>query len=245
MQCSAPRLFSCLFVVANAWLPLLTPFCISPPVRASCTGTGIHPPGACLTFSFSMPKNRGIDGPVKSTSRTPTEWPCSDSVRASCVVTLDFPALIDRLMHRQDYEACLLGLSDIEPDPDSMMNIWLSSSPNHQWNPSQKTPATPWEAEIDREMRGQSAASDPAKRKAAIDRVQGRAVGLQVTYFWFHLLTAADICVMVNCGIYRASGPRVGGKCKSVYSHYYLHCLSHSSRSSTIGYFYDFQRRRT
>ena len=38
-----------------------------------------------------MPKKRGIEGPVKSISKTPTEWPCSDSVRASCVVILDLP----------------------------------------------------------------------------------------------------------------------------------------------------------
>ena len=88
------------------------------------------------------------------------------------VVLLDFPALIDRLMHTQDYEAALLGLSNVEPDPSSMMNIWLSSSPNHQWNPAEKTPATPWEAEIDRQIQLQAAASSQPDRKRAIDRVQ-------------------------------------------------------------------------
>jgi peptide/nickel transport system substrate-binding protein len=88
------------------------------------------------------------------------------------VVTLDFPALIDRLMHKQDYEACLLGLSNVEPDPNESMNVWLSSSPNHQWNPSEPSPATPWEAEIDREMTLQSTTSDFRLRKAAVDRVQ-------------------------------------------------------------------------
>lgn len=91
---------------------------------------------------------------------------------AVTVVQLDFPALIERLMHRQDYEACLLGVSNAEPDPSSMMNMWLSSSPNHQWNPSQKTPATAWEAEIDREMRLQASSASPHERKLAIDRVQ-------------------------------------------------------------------------
>lgn len=88
------------------------------------------------------------------------------------VVTLDFPALIERLMHTSDYEAALLGLSDVQPDPSNMMNVWLSSSPNHQWNPSEKTPATPWEAEIDKQMRLQAESGDPRLRKAAIDRVQ-------------------------------------------------------------------------
>jgi hypothetical protein len=57
----------------------------------SCTGTGNQPPGACLTFDVSMPRNLGIDGPVRSMSSMPTECPLNESVRASCVVTLDFP----------------------------------------------------------------------------------------------------------------------------------------------------------
>ena len=88
------------------------------------------------------------------------------------VVALDFPALIERLMHTQDYEACLLGLENVDPDPNSMMNVWLSSSPNHQWNPSEKTPATPWEAEIDRMMNEQAGSLKMADRKRAMDRVQ-------------------------------------------------------------------------
>jgi peptide/nickel transport system substrate-binding protein len=88
------------------------------------------------------------------------------------IVTLDFPALIERLMHKQDYEACLLGLSDVQPDPNTMMNLWLSSSPNHQWNPSEKTPSTPWEAEIDTQMQRQATSLVPKERKQAVDRVQ-------------------------------------------------------------------------
>ncbi len=88
------------------------------------------------------------------------------------VVELDFPSLIESLMHKQDYEACLLGVSNAEPDPSSMMNMWLSSSPNHQWNPSQKTPATQWEAEIDRQMQLQASSASQRERKMAMDRVQ-------------------------------------------------------------------------
>ncbi|WP_157477583.1 ABC transporter substrate-binding protein [Granulicella tundricola] len=88
------------------------------------------------------------------------------------VVTLDFPALIERLMHTQSYEAALLGLSNVEPDPSSMMNVWLSSSPNHQWNPSEKKPATDWEAELDQQMKLQAEAPNQKARKLAVDRVQ-------------------------------------------------------------------------
>jgi peptide/nickel transport system substrate-binding protein len=88
------------------------------------------------------------------------------------IIALDFPALIERLMHKQDYEACLLGVKNAEPDPSSMMNMWISSSPNHQWNPSEKTPATEWEAEIDKQMQLQAASPSQHARKLAVDRVQ-------------------------------------------------------------------------
>ncbi len=88
------------------------------------------------------------------------------------VVTLDFPSLIERITRTFDYEACLLGLVNNDLDPNSQMNVWLSSAENHQWNPNQKTPATAWEAEIDRLMRAQASTLDLKKRKAAIDRVQ-------------------------------------------------------------------------
>ena len=88
------------------------------------------------------------------------------------VVTLDFPALIERLLKKQNYQACLLGTSNAEADPSSMMNMWLSSSPNHQWNPSEKTPATAWEAEIDNLMTAQASNPVQAARKSAVDRVQ-------------------------------------------------------------------------
>jgi peptide/nickel transport system substrate-binding protein len=88
------------------------------------------------------------------------------------VVTLDFPSLIERITHTFDYEACLLGLVNDELDPNAQMNLWLSSADNHQWNPSQKTPATAWEAEIDKLMRAQASTLDPNKRKEDFDKVQ-------------------------------------------------------------------------
>jgi peptide/nickel transport system substrate-binding protein len=88
------------------------------------------------------------------------------------VVTLDFPSLIERMTQTFDYEAIILGLTNVDLDPNGEMNVWLSSSENHQWNPQQKAPETAWEAEIDRLMRAQASSSDPKKRKEAFDRVQ-------------------------------------------------------------------------
>jgi peptide/nickel transport system substrate-binding protein len=88
------------------------------------------------------------------------------------VVTLDFPSLIERITRSFNYEACLLGLVNVDLDPNTEMNVWLSSAENHQWNPGQKSPATDWEAEIDRLMRAQASSLDERKRKEYFDRVQ-------------------------------------------------------------------------
>lgn len=88
------------------------------------------------------------------------------------IVTLDFPSLIERMTRTFDYDACLLGLVNTDLDPNSQMTVWLSSGENHQWNPNQKSPATPWEEEIDKLMRSQASELSESKRKKSFDRVQ-------------------------------------------------------------------------
>jgi peptide/nickel transport system substrate-binding protein len=88
------------------------------------------------------------------------------------LVTLDFPSLIERITRTFDYDACLLGMVNDDPDPNSLMAVWMSSGPNHPWFPAEKTPATPWEAEIDRLMLAQNREPDRTRRKNDFDRVQ-------------------------------------------------------------------------
>jgi peptide/nickel transport system substrate-binding protein len=88
------------------------------------------------------------------------------------IVKLDYSAIIERISQSFNYEACLLGLTNVDLDPDAQMNVWLSSASNHQWNPNQASPATPWEAEIDRLMRKQNTELSAARRKASFDKVQ-------------------------------------------------------------------------
>ena len=95
------------------------------------------------------------------------------------VVTLDFPSLIERMTQTFDYEAIMLGLTNVGLDPTDQMNVWVSSSDNHQWNPSEKAPETAWEAEIDRLMHAMASSADVKKRKEAFDRVQEIAVEQQ------------------------------------------------------------------
>jgi len=110
------------------------------------------------------------------------------------VVTLDFPSLIQRITTDFNYEAALLGFVNSGLDPNEQMNVWLSSSETHQWNPKQSSPATPWEAEIDRLMRAQAAAIADNVRKQDFDRVQ-EIVADQVPFIYLvnkNALSAVD-----------------------------------------------------
>ncbi|HXI43782.1 MAG TPA: ABC transporter substrate-binding protein [Bryobacteraceae bacterium] len=88
------------------------------------------------------------------------------------LVTLDFRSLIERISQNLRYEACLLGLTNYDLDPNSQMNVWLSSANNHQWYPNEPKPASAWEAEIDRLMHAQASTVAREKRKEYFDRVQ-------------------------------------------------------------------------
>lgn len=88
------------------------------------------------------------------------------------VVPLELRSLIDRVTQTKEYDACVLGIGSFDADPNSDLNVWLSSGGMHLWNPSQKHPATAWEAEIDRLMEQQLTATSGAQRKKLYDRVQ-------------------------------------------------------------------------
>jgi peptide/nickel transport system substrate-binding protein len=88
------------------------------------------------------------------------------------IVTLDFSSLIERIMKTSQYEAALLGLANTEIDPSAEMNVWLSSSAMHAWWPSEKSPATPWEAAIDKLELAQASEPSRDKRKKEFDEVQ-------------------------------------------------------------------------
>jgi peptide/nickel transport system substrate-binding protein len=115
------------------------------------------------------------------------------------IATLDFPALLERMNRTLDYDAVLLGLVNVDIDPNMQMNIWLSSSGMHSWNPKQAKPATAWEEEIDKLMRVQASQLDNRKRKAAFDRVQQIAA------------EQAPIIYLVNKNVLSAVSPAVKG----------------------------------
>ncbi|MFZ0332963.1 MAG: ABC transporter substrate-binding protein [Candidatus Acidiferrales bacterium] len=88
------------------------------------------------------------------------------------VVSLDFGAMVDRLLNSFDYEAAMMGLASGDADPTSEMNVWLSSGGTHLWDLTESKPATPWEAQMDQLMNEQLITLNYARRKHLYDQVQ-------------------------------------------------------------------------
>jgi len=61
---------------------------------------------------------------------------------------VDFGSLIVAIQDAFDYDACLLGLTGSDY-PLGGLNVYRSSGRTHHWHPSQKEPATQWEARVD------------------------------------------------------------------------------------------------
>jgi peptide/nickel transport system substrate-binding protein len=88
------------------------------------------------------------------------------------VVPLEFRSLLARATESKEYDACVMGIASFDADPNSDINVWLSSGGTHLWNPSQARPATPWEAEIDRLIEEQMSVRTFEQRKKLYDRAQ-------------------------------------------------------------------------
>jgi peptide/nickel transport system substrate-binding protein len=87
------------------------------------------------------------------------------------IVSLEFRAMVDRLLNTYDYEAAIMGLVSGDADPTAEMNVWVSSGETHLWDLEGK-PSAPWESEMDRLMEQQLTTPDYSRRKQLYDRVQ-------------------------------------------------------------------------
>ena len=88
------------------------------------------------------------------------------------VVPLEFRAMLDRVLQTHNYEAAVMGLGEADVDPNSQLNVWLSSGDDHFWDLGETQPATAWEAEMDRLMKQQMSTLTAKDRKRLYDRVQ-------------------------------------------------------------------------
>lgn len=108
---------------------------------------------------------------------------------------LDFNSLVGKISGSYDYEACLLGLGGGAPDPYASKDILMSAGRMHLWNPSQKKPATQWEAQVDDLMVEIGRISDPEERRKRFFQVQEIISEEQPMLF---LVTANDYTGMRN-----------------------------------------------
>ncbi|MGC2696607.1 MAG: ABC transporter substrate-binding protein [Candidatus Angelobacter sp.] len=91
---------------------------------------------------------------------------------AAHVVPMESRSATDRVLNTHDYEAIVMGLVSGDADPTPDMNILMSDGQTHLWHLGEKTPATPWEAELDQLMQKQLVTMNYAQRKKIYDRVQ-------------------------------------------------------------------------
>jgi peptide/nickel transport system substrate-binding protein len=88
------------------------------------------------------------------------------------VAMLEGNALVQRFVSGRQYDAMYFKLITSDADPALNLDYWLSSGGARVWNLGQKTPATPWEKEIDELMARQIATLDEGERKALFAQVQ-------------------------------------------------------------------------
>jgi peptide/nickel transport system substrate-binding protein len=97
------------------------------------------------------------------------------------IVPTDVNALIATWV-RGKYDAIFHGFQASATDPANNLDFWLSSGDAHVWNPVQRTPATPWERQIDELMQQQVAA--PAADRPRIFADVQRILGEQLPAIW-------------------------------------------------------------
>jgi len=84
---------------------------------------------------------------------------------------LDFSTLVEKLSTNFEWDTMVMGFTGgVEPHNGS--NLLRSSGNLHLWQPNQEQPATPWEAEIDREIDLGARELDQEKRKTHYWRIQ-------------------------------------------------------------------------
>ena len=88
------------------------------------------------------------------------------------VVPVEQTAVSRAANETYDYEAMLFGLTVSGIEPTTYANFLLSSAAIHQWHPKQKTPATEWEAKIDKLFAEQAGEGDPQKRAQLFNEIQ-------------------------------------------------------------------------
>jgi peptide/nickel transport system substrate-binding protein len=129
-----------------------------------------------LVDSSSQPVEFTILVSSSNTQRGQIATLVQDDLRAlgiaAHVVPMEGRSANDRVLNSHDYDAIVMGLVSGDADPTPDMNVLMSNAQAHLWHMGEKTPATPWEAELDQLMQKQLVTLDYQQRKKIYDRVQ-------------------------------------------------------------------------
>ncbi len=87
------------------------------------------------------------------------------------VTPLPFASYLDRLAHRRDFDAALLGLSIPDADPNVESPEWTLDGGAHFWNLRPAHPA-PWASALDAWFHRQLTSTNPRQRLADYRRIQ-------------------------------------------------------------------------
>ncbi|HEY7855924.1 MAG TPA: ABC transporter substrate-binding protein [Terriglobales bacterium] len=90
---------------------------------------------------------------------------------AMTIVPVDFATYVERLLHRRDFEAALVGVQIPDADPNTESNEWTLAGSLHLWNHNPSA-APPWELDLDRWFQQQLATTDPTARLRIYRRMQ-------------------------------------------------------------------------
>ena len=89
------------------------------------------------------------------------------------LATLEFRALLERVLKTFDYEMVVLSMGGGDADPNGSIPLLTSTGQNHLWQLESGGKLPPWQVEIDELMQEQLIELDPKRRLAAYHRVQG------------------------------------------------------------------------
>jgi peptide/nickel transport system substrate-binding protein len=99
-----------------------------------------------------------------------------------------FNTLVNKLVESYKWEAMVMGLTG-GIEPHNGQNVWKSSGSLHMWYPKEPSPATPWEAEVDRLFTLASLTVNQNRRKEYYDKYQA-IVAEQVPFVYTVIPTA-------------------------------------------------------
>ncbi|MGH9519515.1 MAG: ABC transporter substrate-binding protein [Terriglobales bacterium] len=125
------------------------------------------PKGRRVAFSLIVPATNAARGRMA----VYLQADCARLGIAVHVTPLNFQSYLDRLLHRDDFDAALVGIQIPDADPNEESNIWPLDAPWHFWNPHPAHPA-PWEAELDRDFRLQQQSVNLVRRRRLYRDIQ-------------------------------------------------------------------------